>query len=88
MKMLDKIEQSGRSTWRGPLCLSEHSMPLFKGRSSLLEVQNRALIKTAKERAQRIEELECELQILRARAEQANNKVKRPTGLFVAPVSG
>jgi hypothetical protein len=32
----------------------------------MLEVQNRALIKTAKERAQRIEELE-----------QANNKVER-----------
>ena len=38
-------------------------MPLFKGRSSLLEVQNRALIKTAGERAARIEELERELQI-------------------------
>jgi predicted nucleic acid-binding Zn-ribbon protein len=37
-------------------------MPLFKGRSSLLEVQNRALIKTAKERAVRIDELERELQ--------------------------
>ena len=37
-------------------------MPLFKGRSSLLEVQNRALIKTAGERAARIEELERELQ--------------------------
>ena len=41
-------------------------MPLFGGRASMLEVQNRALIKTAKERAQRIEELE-----------QANNKVER-----------
>ena len=37
-------------------------MPLFKGRSSLLEVQNRALIKTAGERAARIDELERELQ--------------------------
>jgi seryl-tRNA synthetase len=52
-------------------------MALFGGRASMLEVQNQALIKTAKERAQRIEELECELQILRARAEQANNKVER-----------
>jgi chromosome segregation ATPase len=38
-------------------------MPLFKGRSSLLEVQNRALIKTARERAARIGELERELQL-------------------------
>src|SRR2546421_12136439 len=37
-------------------------MPLFKGRSSLLEVQNKALIKTARERAARIDELERELQ--------------------------
>ena len=37
-------------------------MPLFKTRSSLLEVQNRALIKTARERAERIDELERELQ--------------------------
>ena len=51
-------------------------MPLFGGRASMLEVQNQALIKTAKERAQRIEELECELQILRARAEQTD-KVER-----------
>jgi chromosome segregation ATPase len=37
-------------------------MPLFKGRSSLLEVQNKALIETARERAARIDELERELQ--------------------------
>jgi hypothetical protein len=37
-------------------------MPLFKGRSSLLEVQNQALIKTARERAARIDELERNLQ--------------------------
>ena|SRR5919201_381782 len=37
-------------------------MPLFKGRSSMLEVQNRALIKTARERAVRIDELERDLQ--------------------------
>jgi hypothetical protein len=34
-------------------------MPLFGGRASMLEVQNQALIKTAKERAQRIEELDA-----------------------------
>ena len=47
-------------------------MPLFKGRSSLLEVQNRALIKTARERAARIDELERDLQ-------QAKNQVERLT---------
>ena len=44
-------------------------MALFKGRSSLLEVQNRALIKTAKERAAQIETLERELQNLQKRTE-------------------
>jgi chromosome segregation ATPase len=38
------------------------SMPLFGERRSMLEVQNRALIKTARERAVRIDELERELQ--------------------------
>ena len=33
-------------------------MPLFSERRSMLEVQNRALIKTAKQRAERIDELE------------------------------
>jgi hypothetical protein len=47
-------------------------MPLFKGRSSLLEVQNQALIKTARERAARINELERDLQ-------QAKNEVERLT---------
>jgi hypothetical protein len=47
-------------------------MPLFKGRSSLLEVQNRALIRTARERAVRIDELERDLQ-------QATNEVERLT---------
>jgi hypothetical protein len=42
-------------------------MPLFQGRSSLLEIQNQALIKTARERALRIDELERELQIAGAR---------------------
>jgi hypothetical protein len=47
-------------------------MPLFKGRSSLLEVQNRALIKTASERAAQIEKLERELQRLHEMATQAD----------------
>jgi predicted RNase H-like nuclease (RuvC/YqgF family) len=37
-------------------------MPFFKRRPSLLEVQNQALIKTARERAERIDQLERELQ--------------------------
>jgi len=37
-------------------------MALFSGRASMLEVQNRALIKTAGERAERISDLERELQ--------------------------
>jgi chromosome segregation ATPase len=37
-------------------------MGLFSGRASMLEVQNRALIKTAGDRAQRISELERDLQ--------------------------
>jgi chromosome segregation ATPase len=36
-------------------------MPLFSERTSMLEEQNRALKKTARERAERIEELEREL---------------------------
>jgi hypothetical protein len=51
----------------GPAGSRSISMALFTGRSSLLEVQNRALIKTAKERAARIEKLEAELQSLRQR---------------------
>jgi predicted ATP-grasp superfamily ATP-dependent carboligase len=50
-------------------------MPLFGGRASMLEVQNQALIKTAKERAQRIEELECELQTLRETVEHQTDKL-------------
>jgi DNA repair exonuclease SbcCD ATPase subunit len=42
-----------------------------KGPSSLLEVQNRALIKAAKERAAQIEQLEAEVRNLRERAAQA-----------------
>ena len=37
-------------------------MSLFGGRASMLEIQNRALIKIAGERTQRISELERELQ--------------------------
>ena len=40
-------------------------MPLFSERVSMLEVQNRALKKTARERAERIDELERELQLRR-----------------------
>ena len=45
-------------------------MPLFSERVSMLEVQNRALKKTARERAERIGELERELQQLAPEAEQ------------------
>jgi hypothetical protein len=56
--------------------LSEHRMPLFQGRSSLLEVQNRALIKTAKDRAVRIDELQRDLQ-------QAKNEVSRWSAISI-----
>jgi len=39
-------------------------MALFSERASMLEVQNRALIKSAGERTQRISKLECELDVL------------------------
>jgi uncharacterized coiled-coil DUF342 family protein len=55
-------------------------MALFSGRTSMLEVQNRALIKTAGERAQRISELERELQQaerLKAEAERLKAEVER-----------
>ena len=42
-------------------------MPLFGQRVSMLEVQNRALIKMARARADRIEQLEHELQNERER---------------------
>jgi hypothetical protein len=48
-------------------------MALFGGRASLLEVQNQALIKTAQERAQRIGDLERELQ-------QVGQEVRRWSG--------
>ena len=41
-------------------------MALFGGRASMLEVQNRALIKSAGERARRVSEFEDELQRLKA----------------------
>ncbi len=47
-------------------------MPLSKGPSSLLEAQNRVLIKTAGERAAQIEKLERELQRLHEMATQAD----------------
>ena len=37
-------------------------MALFSGRTSMLEVQNQALLKSAGERTQRISDLERELQ--------------------------
>ena|SRR2546430_2612023 len=54
-------------------------MPLFGGRASMLEVQNQALIKTAKERARRIEELECELQTLRETVQTLRETVEHQT---------
>jgi chromosome segregation ATPase len=47
-------------------------MAFFGGRASMLEVQNRALVKTAGERARRIGELEGELQ----RAGQMSARLK------------
>lgn len=49
-------------------------MALFKGRSSLLEVQNRALIKTAKDRAAQIDSLERELQSLQQRVARLDTR--------------
>jgi hypothetical protein len=53
-------------------------MPLFGERRSMLEVQNRALIKTARERAERIEQLERELrEVERLKAENDRLKAER-----------
>jgi FtsZ-binding cell division protein ZapB len=52
-------------------------MALFGGRASMLEVQNRALIKIAGERAQRISELERELQQAVQTVERLQAEVKR-----------
>jgi len=46
------------------------SMAWFSERASMLEVQNRALLKSAGERTQRITELECELEWLKAEADR------------------
>ena len=51
-------------------------MPLFNNRSSMLEVQNRALIKTAKERAEQIEKLERELQIAASQIGQLQRELQ------------
>ena len=52
-------------------------MALFGKRVSMLEVQNRALIKTARERADRIEELEHELQTERERQRRPQETASR-----------
>jgi phage shock protein A len=52
-------------------------MALFGGRASLLEVQNQALIKTAQERAQRIGDLERELQQVGQEVERLKAEVER-----------
>ncbi len=59
-------------------------MALFSGRTSMLEVQNRALLKSAGERTRRISELERELQQagealkwLRAEVERLKADVER-----------
>jgi predicted nucleic acid-binding Zn-ribbon protein len=78
----------------GPTPVGALGMALFKSRSSLLEVQNRALMKTAKERAAQIDRLERELQsqdseqadrlgrelqILQERAERQTEEIARQT---------
>ena len=62
-------------------------MGLFSGRTSMLEVQNRALLKSAGERTRRISELERELQQagealkwLRAEVERLKADVERLKG--------
>jgi hypothetical protein len=52
-------------------------MALFSGRASMLEVQNRALIKTAGERAQRISDLERELQRAEGELQRALQDAER-----------
>jgi len=57
-------------------------MALFSGRTSMLEVQNRALLKSAGEKTRRISELERELQqageaLKRLRAEVERLKAER-----------
>jgi chromosome segregation ATPase len=55
-------------------------MPLFGGRRSMLEVQNQALIKTARERAERIEELERELQSAASQIGQLRRELETAQG--------
>jgi chromosome segregation ATPase len=55
-------------------------MPLFGGRRSMLEVQNQALIKTARERAERIDELERELQSAAAQIGQLQRELQTSQG--------
>jgi len=64
--------------------LWERFMALFSGRTSMLEVQNRALLKSAGERTRRISELERKLQqagealkSLRAEVERLKAEVER-----------
>jgi chromosome segregation ATPase len=62
--------------------LWERFMALFGGRTSMLEAQNRALLKSAGERTRRISELERELQqageaLKRLRAEVERLKAER-----------
>jgi chromosome segregation ATPase len=59
------------------VALSEHFMALFGGRASVLEVQNRALIKTAGERTRRISELEDVTERLKADVERLKAEVER-----------
>ena len=55
-------------------------MPLFGGRRSMLEVQNQALIKTARERAERINELERELQSAASQIGQLQRELQTAQG--------
>jgi chromosome segregation ATPase len=52
-------------------------MALFGGRASMLEVQNRALIKSAGERKQRISELDPKVERLKAEVEGLKAEAER-----------
>jgi chromosome segregation ATPase len=67
------IHVEGQRRYRG---ISWH-YSAFSGRASMLEVQNRALIKAARERAQRIGNLERELQQAGQEVEQLKAEVER-----------
>lgn len=63
-------------------------MPLFGERRSMLEVQNRALVKTARERSERIEQLERELREVEG-LKAENDRLKAERVLFQAgPYTG